>query len=659
MYCFRSSVFWKLTVAQASRLRALVSKLKAQNPLANSSLRAFQMDLKASAAELKTVCGALERDFLATGVALEKLAGHGEKFLHASEDLVGSATGRSSGSVLLLNAVQVVQQPLNFLGDSHPQTQLILQRLRQDASRIDELINVQVELQQTIGPLKYIQTLFKIESAPLGTEVQAMFGALTKEIETLHDQICDLFTTRFLELRAVQRTVNQVITELQTQSDSLWESIAKEKTQIETSLQRMQVELAENQSRQSQIGQLGRKINNEIQEVVMGLQYQDIISQKLHHAMASLSRLDERLGAAQPGAELGASCRLEAGQIQAVREELDQAESRIKGGIGRTLEHLSSANSGCLTLEEFNQLTTSADGMVQMLFDTFATLRQQVAATASSSARAYDQLRSVGGLASDLTVVVRDLSQRIHLIGLNAQLQAAQVGRHAGLEVLSARTSEISQATNRISENVAGKLDRLVKDLADDVKALEMLNTEALRQQNHLAAAGTSTEHGLHEMRDRALGLLADIDSLFSDIRKESEDLLAGVRHVETADSALVGLEGKLRKFAEVFGAQVALAPGQSDALLEQAQRDYTMTSQRKVFAKVFDSQSPPVATSEEGSVELFDLPAPAVPAAAALPVQMPPAEAPLPSSAAAEPTSIPAPPAAPPADLGKNVELF
>ena len=648
---------WRFAALQAAKWGGVAARLVGKpREISSQQLGA---ELQALTSDLKAVCDKLETDFQTTSEELEKLAVHGKSFFHASETLVGSATGRAGGSALLSRAMRVVEEPLNFLDDSHPKTQVILKRLRQDSSRIDELINVQVELQQTIGPLKYIQTLFKIESAPLGGEVQAMFGALTKEIETLHDQICELFTTRFLELRAIQRTVNQVISQLQAQTDGLWQSVTREKTKIEKSMQEMQGELIQNQYREASADRLGKQVNQDIQEVVMGLQYQDIIYQKLQHVLASLNRLEDHLDSEVSIVDFGGSFRLEAGQLQAVRVELQAAEMKIKDGISRMLDRIISVSTGCLMLEEYSQLTISTDGMVQILFDTFASLREQVASTVTGSAKAFDQLRSVGGLASDLTMVVRDHSQRIHLIGLNAQLQAAQVGHRVGLEVLSARTSEISRATNQISEAVARKLGQLVLDLADDVKALETLYAEGLRQQSKLEQEGAITEHALHEMRDTALAMLAQVNTLLEDIRTESQQTLENVRHVETADAALSALESKLLGLAQTADGAGMNADGNSNALVEAARRGYTMTSQHQVFEKVLAGQDSSEANPEDGSVELFDTPE-----------TNPKANAPtsqanaFPSGTNSKPASMgsPAPtaPTDPPqASFGNNIELF
>ena len=184
--------------------------------------------LKIAPEELRAISSSLERQFLATGAALEPLTQKGDEFVQLSESLLNSATGRVGGSALFHDAMKVVEPPLAFLSRSHMETTALLERLKRDNDRINEFINFQAELERTTAPLKYIQTLFKIESAPFGQDVQAMFGALTAEIEKLRGQLWDLFTTKFHELRGIQRSVSQVIDELKTQTEGLGETIARE-----------------------------------------------------------------------------------------------------------------------------------------------------------------------------------------------------------------------------------------------------------------------------------------------------------------------------------------------------------------------------------------------------------------------------------------------
>jgi len=626
--------------------------------------------LKAAAAELQPVSAGLEKRFLSTGAGVEKLAAHGADFVSLSEKLLNSATGRLGGSAMFLDAVQVVERPLEFLNGSHAETRELLQRLKQTNERIDEFINIQAELQSTIAPLQYIQTLFTIESAPLGEEVQARFGALTKEIKKLHEQVCELFTTKFLELRAIQRTINEVIRELQAQTDQLWAGIVAEKAQIEKSLHKLQAELLENQKREPRISRVGKEINQDIQQIVVGLQYQDIISQKLQHTASALAQVEEILAAPDGVAFLGQLCRLEAGQIKAVSEDLAGAEKSIKSGVENILGRLIMADSQCLTLAEFQQLTTSADGMVQVLFDVFDTVRKQIASTAANTGAAFEKLRPIGGLASDLTVVVRDLSQRIHLIGINAQVQAAQVRQGVALEVLSARTSEISRATTRLSESVAQHLDQLVLGLTQGVKELEASQQAAWVQQQNLADEGALAERNLHALRDEALGTLLNLNTLLENIRNESDSISLNLDFVESAKAPLAELQSEMENIIALVGRTTDATEFNAGAFVQKFQNGYTMNSERDVLASVVQGHdgavAAPATTAVESTVELFDDPEPIIFNAAAAPAQ--------PLSIAPEKTSSPpqtsvngtlaaatavAPSASPATGLGDNVELF
>ena len=115
------------------------------------------------------------------------------------------------------------------------------------------------------------------------------------------------------------------------------------------------------------------------------------------------------------------------------------AEAAIGSGVQRVLAFVTEMDLKCLSLAEFQKLTTSFDGTVQVLIEMIEEVRKLVARTVASACEASEMLRPIGCLASDLTANVRAMSFRIHLIGLNAQIQAAQATRDtqaSGLEVL-------------------------------------------------------------------------------------------------------------------------------------------------------------------------------------------------------------------------------
>ena len=588
-----------------------------------TSLRRFQHhQLEQSFQEVERVVEGLlgqskqlEDKFLATTGSLMELEAEGGKFVKESERLVNLATGRADGSEIFLRTICVLDPPHQFLNNSHEQLSRLLCRLKEDNQRITNLVNGRDELERTMAPLKYIQTSFRIEAAPLGEEVQVMFLGLTQEIEKLHTQVRELFATKYEELLQIQRTISEVIKSLQTQTDNVWRDISQEKKQIDSTLTNLQRELMDNQKRESSIANLSGHLAQDIQKIVVGLQFQDIISQRLQHTVKDLSQIRERFDGSDEGiAFMARACRLEAEQIKSVRQDLGKAEHTVKHGIEDLLAQIAEADQNCVSLKEFENLTTSANGMVQVLLDVLKAVEKQVGITVIGCDQAYETLRPIGSAASDLTQEVKELSQRIHLIGLNAQVQASQVENGMGLEVLSARTSEISRDTNRISENMANQLDQLVAGLAESLRELEILHNSASEQKQALDTQGAKCENELHGLRDDALTALGVVSELLDGIRQQGQAVLSTATYVSTADHALADLQAKLEavtaKSTSVLGKDKIF----DDKLISEIRNDYTMASERAVFdasmggAAAKDASKIGETSPDIASVELFDL---------------------------------------------------
>jgi hypothetical protein len=622
---------------------------------------------------LAQACRGLEQQFLDTSARLEALVRYAAQFVEQVEKLVRLATGQEGDGLVFANAMRLIEQAAGFLAGCQEKTAEILGLLRNYNLEIEGLLRVEAELRRTMLPLKFVQTLFKAESAPLGVGGQQMFGSLTEEIEGLHGQVREIFGTKFQELAQTHRAIGAVVTQLDRQVSSLQEVTTAHRARIESSLATLKRELAANQERDVRLGRLSRGLAREVDEVVVGLQFQDIISQKLQHVRAALPELEAAFARFQHGGGAGTphesmqalhqACRLEAGQLEVAQAELAKAEAGIRAAIEKVLLHLGDMDSQCLSLDEFKLLTTSFDGMVQVLLETIEEVRALVDQTVASAAEAHQLLEPLGGLASDLTAVVRGLSARIRLVGLNAQVQAARAAqdhRGAGLEVLSARTSEISRETSRISQQAAGRLDALAAGLAESVRAFGRLRTEGRGQQTALNQQGRGEEQQLHAFRDRALETLHGIGTSLDDIRAEARQTLESVQFSRFHQVMLPALRQPLQAIAAAAERWLqAEGRGVSHTnLIGRFKRDYTMASERQVFDGVVSATC---AAPAAGSVAR---PAPLEPARRAQ--TPPPADTPAAAiprlAAVAEPEREPVAlveAAAGGSDLGDNVELF
>ncbi|HVY69134.1 MAG TPA: hypothetical protein VHH73_04365, partial [Verrucomicrobiae bacterium] len=520
-------------------------------------------ELDAAAADFSSAAGDLEKRFLEIGAQLEDLSTASDRFVGEVSTLVGLATGKKCEGEIFNSAIQLTGRATEFLDGCQAETERLLRLLRDYHTRLEELLGAESDLQRTMLPLKVVQTLFKVESAVLGTDVQEIFCSLTQEIEHLHYQVRDIFGTKFAQLAEVRKVIGEVVNHLDQHSRSLHNATRTRKGQIEAVLGNLVVEMEANRERDLRVESLSKEIARNVGQVVVGLQIQDIVSQKLQHVLEALPQVDAkyaevaaargRRATARPMQCLHQISRLETSQVETAMREIAGAQTEIQRGIQSVLSHLGEADSQCLSLEEFRLLTTSFDGMVQVLLETIGEVRGLVSATASGAAGAYKLLSPLGSLASDLTATVRDLSARTHVVGLNAQIQAAHVAaqfRRSGLEALAARTSEICVETNQLGERAAERLDALASGLAECVAAVERMQADALAHQEAMREESHQEEGRLHDFRDRALESLRAIGDSLDQINGKAAKALEKVDFEHFHKSVLPALVVPLNTIA-------------------------------------------------------------------------------------------------------------
>ena len=177
----------------------------------------------------------------------------------------------------------------------------------------------------------------------------------------------------------------------------------------------------------------------------------------------------------------------------------------------------------------------------------------------------------------------------------------------AGLEALSAKTSEISTVTRELSQGIAEELDHLVLDLSAGVKDLGALHSVALERQKWLMDEGCTGETGLHNVRDEVLSLLVKLSSTHESLRTKSAELRAAVDSGQKTDELLNGLQGDLLIVAKAKASHTGSPNLDRGGQLQAIREAYTMAPERSVFTQVVEGQDALAASGEEGSVEMFD----------------------------------------------------
>ena len=166
---------WKSASALAWRL---VTRASGRRP--DSEIYELFGRLRAAELNLQQASGELETHFLATSSDLEFLSQSSDKFVAQVETLVGIATGKNCDEMVFSGAIELIKQATLYLVNCQEETERMLEALRSYSAQIEQLLGAELELQRAMMPLKFVQTLFRSESAPLGAGIQQMFSALTE-----------------------------------------------------------------------------------------------------------------------------------------------------------------------------------------------------------------------------------------------------------------------------------------------------------------------------------------------------------------------------------------------------------------------------------------------------------------------------------------------
>ena len=631
---------------------------------------------------LTEINGDLEAQFLEIGNHLEKLSTFSSRVVDTGEQLLRLATGQADGDDFLRRAIDVLLPPVQVLDDSLSRAAAVIDQLCQHQEMITEVRRLEGVLDRIVAPLKFIQTAFRIESAGLDPEVRAVFLALTRDIEQLHAQVVGLFAEQFQSLARAQEQISALVKRLRPQIRAHQQMSGDKKALIERTLEELRVALEENRRQDIRLVDAAQGLRGAVRNVVRSVQFQDITSQQLKHVDKAIGEMAQRLRdmperRSRNGEKLwddacvflGDAGKVQVAQIQAVEESLTDAEKTIGAALAEIAGRTDAVDHECMTLRNFRTISIEGDGVVQVVLNSLDELAHIVDRTYAMQSEVYETLRPLGNMASNLTGVIRGLSQSIRLIALNAQIQAAHVGSGTGLEVLSQRTCQIADQAAAANNDSAAALERLIGGFDEMVAESRRLQEAVGEQKTWIEGEGGAVRQQLHDYRDRTLATFKDLGAIMDSTRATAKSALDRLPFEAAARSRLDELAGVLEAFSQA-ATGAASARARSEPAAADLQQKYTMASERQIHeaalcrpkeASVPAASSTPLSAAPIAAavadITLFDNDITATPGTSPAPAAFATAGLPPAGPAAEEPAKAPVP--ANGNALGDNVELF
>ena len=656
-----AAVLRRKIAAQWSRLTPFSKRLQRDLPPHFTQVRAAGENVDRAMKEI-------EERFLHIGTTLEAITTTGQDLVSHCESLIALALGQGGGEIMIDDAAQHIWRAVEFVENNDRNMEQLILQLTNSNERIRQTLATEQTLVRTLAPLNFVKTLFRVESASLSPDVQDMFYALAREIDRIRLRVEGGFREKFQLIREIQVILSKAIAHLIAEQSIAKQSVAGLRQHMTDSLAAMKGSYEKNRDRDTRLSGVSQAVNNETSRVVMSLQFQDILTQRLQHSHKVLEEMAERFTAipveraeaCQSLRFIEQSGRIVFAQLAGMKEELAKAGATIGEGLAQITCQMEALDGNCLALRDLDSVTTGVDGAVQILLDSLDSVRNLVQAADLHAMEAHQTIQPIGGMTTNFTGFMRELSLEIQLIGLNAEVQAAHVGQGTGLEVLSAHTSSISRETSELSEALAKDLDTLTSGLDQVVAGFQEIRDENAVFSKELEQDFVKDEAALHDYRNTSLQVLRHISELLPKMNAQTRSALDQVDFPAVASEPLTALQTAITELSDAaqVAANLAGVRVETKGLTDHHLGRYTMRSEVDIHQKAVSgkpSAPGPVETpGTHGEVELFGDP----PSVAASPPKPPTSATPLPAAADNVDLweDIPAQPGAPPdRPTGKN----
>jgi hypothetical protein len=644
----------------------LLGRRVSQRLVSGLRVRSIKSDIAAGGLEIKSrqeqfsgLMADVEERFLAIGKNIEGVSGASETLVAISEEFLKLAAGQIDGKDQFTRAAEILQGPLAFLRDCQAWSAELVQELRARRGQIDHVCHLKSEIETVLSPLRYIQVLFRIESARLPVEIQNVFVTLTCDIEEIHSKAIESVKNEFAKLEGALQIIDKLIEKLDLRVEANKVALKQKQEAIEQSLRELSVSVSESQISDVRLCKTLQAVRAEVGQVVMGVQFQDITRQKLEGVDKAMAQLNRRMAefarvdsAKRPQSlgQINEIARVQAGQLASVDCDLAGAQSTINEALKATLEKTVELDQDCLTIQNLLSVANADNGMVQIMLNALTEMRSLIRSAAALESEIYETICPLSDLATNLTAIVGQLSFDIKLIAINAQIQAAHLDSGTGLDVLSQKTCVISDAVNSLNEENGLQLGEMAGALNRVVENCGRFRGRAQEHQKLLNTDGAEVEAQLHVFRDRVLEDFHRVNEHSARLRARLGETIATTDFHQLAKPRLDAAIDSLKIVERLTAPWKDAAPKvEGQALKEQLRNDYRMHSQRMVHLEALNQKpGDQPQTQEQGTIELFE--APAAPGPADIASQ---ARAPTPDG---QPESKPE---SKPDDLGANVELF
>ena len=547
-------------------------------------------EIASASAEVDRAMQGVEAGFLQIGSILETTIQIEQSLVTQSRRMLALAEGPEGGTAIIELAAATIWRGIEFAESSDQQVVEFIERLAATSQKIRETLPAQQSLTDALTPLKYVQILFRVESASLPAEVQSTFLALNTEISRICERVESGFKEKFEIIANIGLSLDSAATSLRLRQSATRQQVIALRAQLEASIGSVKANYAKNQARDGRMESVVPQVKRETGCVVMSLQAQDMLNQKLQHLNSILREMHAAHGAMTHDRTSGGrtlrfvehASRLVTAQLGVMKTELATAGNQVGGGLSKIIDAMSGINQDFGAAQSQHVSDITIDGGIQNLIEALENVGKLIRASNELVTETHRTIEPIRGMSTQFTSFMRELTLDIHLIGLNAEVQSAHVAQGTGLEVVSARATEVSLTTCRLSEQLAADIDRITRGLGELIDAFGAVREKTEVFVVQLTDETRADEDRLHHYRDQVIDVLMQISEQLPLLEAQIGTAMshadfsgAAVAQIEALHAAVLTLQTTAATTADEAG-----VASDTTGLLDQFLKGYTMQSQ-------------------------------------------------------------------------------
>jgi hypothetical protein len=488
------------------------------------------------------------------------------------------------------------------------------------AGNIDSFIRWEQQLMQTLEPLRTMRTFFLIEVAKLKTTNQRAIRSVVDDIQRLYRE-AQAVSTR--ELESMNRLSSQLHSDksmIERDLDLLMQTIRIENQRLDQSLRGLLEDLDNNKSIDVQLCRTTGEVTRLVSEAVTIIQNEDITGQKLDHVMTAMELIVDKIrewqatGCNIEQSELPqylvSASRIQQQQILGIIRDYQVSHDAISGICPLMIDQIRKLDHDCLSLREFNTLTTSADGAIQILLEAVASisgLMDRMKAVATHTRELLEPLRNVSAEMAD---AIENITRDLRVVTINARIMASRQGARSGLGALTENVSQISIASQKLSGDLKLKLQSFIEEVNASIVSFSGMRDEVntlLGEYQEFQKEGNASLHGF---RDKALTRILDLTRHAEEI-ESAVDQCHGRQEVPFDSAFFTSIFDLLGTIIEQVMAHCGNAVD-FDSFdvngIDDLSKNYTMHSERETQAIVTGQKAILVGSGSSGDDDGFIL---------------------------------------------------